>query len=253
MKKLFIILCLVLSGYLGKSQVLITLIFGDKLNSDNIEFGLDGGLTMSDIHGLDPSKVQRGFNLGFYFDFKMKNPNWMINTGVLVKSPMGAKGLPVYSLNNPDLDNAFEGGSVSTNLRYFNVPVMMKYQFKNKFFAKAGIQLGLMNKAFDEFSNSFAADDDLKFKLGTKNLYHPLDAGLAFGIGYRLMGGNGMNLGIQYYLGLIDVKIEDNSPDQMNRVWYFNLGIPIGKAAAHKKAKKKSKPETNVNDIPVTK
>jgi hypothetical protein len=236
MKKMLIILCLLLTVNAGKSQVLISLVFGDKLNSDKIEFGLDGGLTLSDIQGLDQSKVRNGFNLGFYFDFKMKKPNWMLNTGVLVKSPMGARGLPVYSLNNPDLDNAFAGGSVTTKLSYFNVPVMMKYQFKNKFFAKAGIQLGLMNKAFDEFSNSITANNDLKFELGTKKLYHPLDAGLAFGIGYRLMKGKGINLGIQYYLGLVGVTIDDNTPNQMNRAWYFNAGIPIGKANVKKKA-----------------
>jgi Outer membrane protein beta-barrel domain len=236
MKKLIIIFSFVFVVLPGKSQVLISILFGDKLNSDKIEFGLDGGLTLSDITGLDQSKVLSGFNLGFYFDFKMKNPNWMLNTGVLIKSPMGARGLPVYSLNNPDLDNAFTGGSVTTNLRYFNVPVTMKYQFKNKFFAKAGIQLGVMNKAFDEFSNTIASNNDLKFERKTKNLYHPLDAGLAFGIGYRLMKGKGMNLGIQYYLGLVDVKMDDSTPDQMNRAWYFNVGIPIGKAAAKNKA-----------------
>ena len=68
MKKLFIILCLILVVHAGKSQVLISLVFGDKLNSDKIEFGLDGGLTMSDIQGLDQSRVLNGFNLGFYFD-----------------------------------------------------------------------------------------------------------------------------------------------------------------------------------------
>jgi hypothetical protein len=213
----------------SNAQVIISLLFGDKLNTDKIEFGLDGGLTFSDIQGLETSKNLLGFNLGFYFDFKMKNPSWIFNTGILVKTPMGARGLPVYSLNNPDLDNAFTGGSVTTNLRYFYVPALMKYQFKNKFYAKAGIQLGLMNKAFDEFSNSIDSDDDLKFERRTKNLYHPLDGGLAFGIGYRLMKGKGMNIGIQYYLGLIDVKIDDNTPNQMNRAFFLNVGIPIGK------------------------
>ena len=90
MKKLFIILSLVLFVHAGNSQVIISLLLGDKLNTGKIEFGLDGGLTMSDIQGLDQSKILRGFNLGFYFDIKMKNPNWILNTGVLVKSPMGA-------------------------------------------------------------------------------------------------------------------------------------------------------------------
>jgi hypothetical protein len=225
----------------GKSQVIISLLLGDKLNTGKIEFGLDGGLTLSNIQGLDGAKTLRGFNLGFYFDIKMKNPNWMFNTGVLVKSPMGAKGLPVYSLNNPDLDNAFAGGSVKTKLSYFQVPVMMKYIFKNHFFAKAGIQLALGYKAYDEFSQSVKSDNDLTYVLKRSEQYHPLDGGLAFGLGYRLMKGNGMNLGIQYYLGLVDVLVDDNTPAQMNRAWYLNVGIPIGKGAAQKKAAQKEK------------
>ena len=221
-----------------KSQVIISLLLGDKLNTGKIEFGLDGGLTLSDLGGLDAAESLRGFNLGFYFDIKTKHPAWIVNTGVIVKSPMGAKGLPVYSLNDPALDTAFKKGSVTTKLRYFNVPVMMKYQFKNNIYVKGGIQLGLRYKAFDEFKNSVAEDDDLTYKLKRKDDYHPLDAGLAFGLGYRLMGGNGMNLGLQYYYGMVDVEIDDNSPNQFNRVFYFNLGIPIGKGKAQKKKEK---------------
>jgi hypothetical protein len=44
-----------------------------------------------------------------------------------------------------------------------------------------------------------------------------------------------MNPGIQYYLGLVDVKMDDNTPDQMNRAWFFNAGIPIGKATVKKR------------------
>jgi hypothetical protein len=38
-----------------------------------------------------------------------------------------------------------------------------------------------------------------------KNDFHPIDAGLAIGAGYRLMRGNGMNFGVQYYYGLLDI------------------------------------------------
>jgi hypothetical protein len=111
---------------------------------------------------------------------------------------------------------------------------MIKYQFSNHIYAKAGIQLGLRAKAFDEFYNEVKDKNDLKYKLTTKDNYHPLDAGLAFGLGYRLMKGNGMNFGLQYYLGLVDVVIDDASPSQFNRSLYLTAGIPIGKG---KKAK----------------
>ena len=125
-----------LFGLASNSQVLISILLGDKLNTGKIEFGLSGGANWSTIKNLDGAKSLPGFNLGFYFDFKLKNPSWMVNTGVIVKSPMGANDLPLYSLNDAHLDSAFGGGSVTRKLRYFNVPVMMKYKFRNNLFVK---------------------------------------------------------------------------------------------------------------------
>lgn len=239
MKKILLIAGFVCVSQSMRAQVIISLIFGDKLNSEKLEFGLDGGLTLSDIHGLEGARSMAGFNLGFYFDIKMKNPAWMINTGVIVKSPMGARELPVYTLDNPDLDAFFSGGKVTTNLRYFHVPVMMKYLFRNYFYVKAGTQLGLLNKAYDEFFQTIEADNDLQYTIKNRDNYHRIDAGLAFGLGYRLMGGNGMNIGVQYYLGLVDITIDDTGPGAYNRALYITAGIPIGKAASQKKANKK--------------
>jgi hypothetical protein len=229
MKRLLLIPALLFICNTSRSQVLISIIFGDKLNSGKIEFGLEGGANWSTIQGLEGSKTLPGFNLGFYFDIKLKNPSWMINTGVIVKSPMGANNLPVYSLNNDTLDQAFAGGHVERKLRYFNVPVLIKYNFKNNLFIKGGIQLGLLNKAFDEFFNTIIEKDDITFKLKTKDQFNSIDAGLAFGLGYRLLKGNGMNLTLQYYYGLTDITKEDFLPAQYNRVFYLTAGIPIGK------------------------
>ena len=241
MKKYFLIIGLLLFINAARTQVLISILLGDKLNTGKIEFGLDGGANWSTIKNLDGAKSLMGFNLGFYFDFKLKDPSWMLNTGVIVKSNMGADELPVYVLGNPNLDNAFIGGKITRKLNYFNVPIMMKYSFKNHIYLKAGTQLGLRYKAYDEFKNSVSEEDDLKYKLNIKDQFHPLDAGLAFGAGYRLMKGNGMNIGVQYYLGLIDIRVDDSSPNQYNRVLYLTVGIPIGKNPKKKKAEQTEK------------
>jgi hypothetical protein len=236
MKKYLLITGMLLFCFAANSQVLISILLGDKLNSGKVEFGLDGGLNWSTMHGLPGANNLTGFNLGFYFDIKLKNPAWMVNTGVIVKSPLGADDLPVYPLNDPHLDSVFASGSVTRKLRYFNVPITMKYKFKNNLYVKAGVQLGLRSKCFDEFTNTIKDDEDLKYKLKIKDQFHPLDAGLAFGLGYRLMGGNGMNIGLQYYLGLIDVVVDDASPKQYNRSLYLTVGIPIGKGSKKTKS-----------------
>ncbi len=117
----------------------------------------------------------------------------------------------------------------------------MKYNFKNHIYVKGGVQLGLRYKAFDQFTNSINDEEDLKYKVDIKDQYHPLDAGLAIGAGYRLIKGNGMNIGLQYYFGLVDIRVDDSSPDQFNRVLYLTAGIPIGKNSKKKKAEKTEK------------
>ncbi|MGE5798593.1 MAG: porin family protein [Ignavibacteria bacterium] len=211
------------------AQVLISLIFGDELNTGAIEFGLDGGINFTNIQKIEEADFLLGWNLGFYFDIKLKDTSWMVNTGVIVKGNLGAEGIPVYSLNKPEIDNLFSGGSVTRKLNYFSVPVMIKYIFKNNFYLKAGVQLGLMYNGYDTFVKSIDEEDDLQYDVNIKNQYHPLDAGAAIGAGYRLLSGDGINIGVQYYQGFIDVRIDDSSPAEMNSAFYLNVGIPIGK------------------------
>lgn len=231
MTRILLLSILLISARLAHGQILISLVLGDKLNSGKMEFGLDGGANFSTLPGVSGSTSTTRFHLGFYFDIKTKT-NWLLHTGVIVKSPMGAEGITPYSLNNVDLDNAFASGSVARNLRYFNVPVMMKYRFKNHFYAEGGVMLGLMHKAFDKFENEINDPEDLTYTLNIKDHFHPLDAGPVVGIGYRLMGGNGMNLGVRYYYGLVDITIDDSGADVYNRSLYLAVGIPIGAGKA---------------------
>ena len=98
MRRFIIVIILVMAGFVSQSQVLITILLGDKLNSDGLEFGLEGGLNWSNISGLETNSFARKWNLGFYFDIRIKN-QWFLYTGVLVKSNSG-----VDKLKDGDLD-----------------------------------------------------------------------------------------------------------------------------------------------------
>jgi hypothetical protein len=218
----------------SNGQVLISLLLGDNLNTGKIEFGLDGGVNFPDMRGLDDGKMKAAFNLGFYFDIKLKDPDWMIHTGVLVKSSLGTSGLPAYALDEPGLDEAFADGEVRRKINYFNVPIAMKYKFENNFYVEAGVMPALRAKAYDIFTAE-VNNDDLEYKVDIRDEIHQLDFGLIGGIGYRLMGGNGMNLSVRYYYGIVDVVIDDSSPDQYNTSLYLAVGIPIGAGKAKEK------------------
>lgn len=236
MKLLPITACLLMAPHFLDAQVLISIVFGDKLNSSKVEFGLDGGLSMSDLHGLPSGKARPALNLGFYFDIKLRDSAWMIHTGVMVKSAMGARKIPVYSLDDPNLDQEFSGGSVTRRLGYFNVPFMMKYRFTRRLSLEAGPMVSLINKGVDEFITSVSDKNDLIHTVKIKSQYHPLDFGFMGGVGYRLTKGNGLNLGVRYYLGIVDVEVDDSGPDVFNRSFYAYVGIPIGISSKKKKA-----------------
>lgn len=228
MKKFVLISAILLFSRTADAQVIISLLFGETLNTGKVEFGLDGGLNLASIHGIDGAKNLKAWNLGFYFDIKLNNPSWMIHTGVIVKSTLGARNVPLYTLSDGNLDSAFSGGSVATKLQYFNVPIMLKYRFRNNFSVEGGVVVGLLRKASDEFTNTVQEEDDLAYERNVKDAYHPLDAGMMIGAGYRLLGGDGINLGVRYYHGLVDTRIDDSTPNQYNRSLYFTVGIPIG-------------------------
>ncbi|MGO4770526.1 porin family protein [Flavobacterium sp. W22_SRS_FK3] len=246
MKKALLIFFVLFCITSSQSQVLISLIFGDKLNSPFLEFGLEGGANFSSISNLETSKTKIDFNLGFYFDFKSKkNPSWMLNTGVIVKSPMGAKNVSLYSLNNADLDNTFKGGNVDREIRYFNIPILIKYKFKNNIYIKSGPQLGLLAKAFDKFSKEINGED-IAYKNNVRDKIHVIDAGIVIGAGYHINSGKGLNITLQYYYGLVPLMKGDLSPNQYNRSLYLTAGIPIGKGKADKKRAEKETFENGV-------
>ena len=92
MKKYLLIFSLKIFGLTAHSQVLISILFGDKLNSEELEFGLEGGLNLTNIAGFDDTKSLSNFNLGYYFDIRIKN-HWYFHTGMQVKSNFGMRNL----------------------------------------------------------------------------------------------------------------------------------------------------------------
>ncbi len=229
MKKYILIISLIIfTSSIASSQILISLIFGDKLNSDKLEFGIDGGINWANISNLDNSKAQGYFNLGFYFDIKMTE-KLLLHTGVMVKSTMGTTNLSPYSLGNVNLDSVLMDGTVTKRLSYFNVPILLKLKLYDHFFVEFGPQLGLLYKAYDNFSVDVFEDEDLEFNNKIRDQYNRIDAGITAGLGYRLLKGSGMQFGARYYYGLVDILKDNTGSKQLNSSLYIFASIPIGK------------------------
>jgi len=219
-----LLLFLILIGYTVQSQILISLLLGDKLNSDGLEFGLEGGLNWSNISGLDAKKSLGTFNLGFYFDIRIKH-QWNFYTGVLVKSNLGVDRLSDNDLLFLKTTTYPETGDYCQKISYFLVPTLIKYQFKNRIYLEAGPQFGLMYNAWVEF-NSDIDGREIRTRQSDKNMINRIEAGIMGGFGYKLKQKLGMSLGIKYYYGLTNVykKVSDTK----NSSIFVKLTVPIG-------------------------
>lgn len=230
MKKYFLTIFFLFFIYNLQSQVLIALLLGDKLNTGKIEFGLDGGINFSNISNLESDKYLGTWNLGFYFDIKMKD-QLFFNTGVLVKSSLGTDnlsqtdleflGATIYDFE----EEVYNGGDYSQKISYFLVPALLKYKFKNHIHVEAGPQFGLMYKAWIEYNY----DEDGysgRIKEENKDNINRLDVGLVGGVGYRLLDGLGWTIGVRYQYGLTNVY-KDISGKRNNSL-YLKLNIPFG-------------------------
>ena len=232
MRKIVICLAFVFIGLSAKSQVLISLLLGDVLNSDKIEFGLDGGVNFGNIANIDPSKSLALFNLGFYFDIKM-NKSLMLHTGVIVKSTQGANKLAPYSLGDATLDAIFDDGYVTRKVNQFSVPILLKYRFATLFHVEAGPMLALRTKGYDDFKNTIVDDDDVRYRLDIKDNYKRIDAGIMVGTGMKLSKvPKSTQIGVRYYYGLVDPIIDNPGESQNFSSFYIYLSIPIGVASS---------------------
>lgn len=238
MKNLLLAFFLLTTGT-AQSQVLITLLLGDKLNSDGLEFGLEGGINASTIGALQSNAYKTDWCLGFYFDIRVKN-QWFLDTGVLVKSGLGAANLSTSDLlkigatKHEELNDMELTGDYDQQIDYFLVPILAKYKFRNNFYLEAGPQLGLAHKSYVVFTSDIS--DDLEAFAREDNLdnINRIDAGFTVGTGYTLFNGNGWTFGFKYYQGLTNVYKEVSG--STNRSFFIKMNIPIG---AGKKEDKK--------------
>lgn len=248
MKKIFLLTAFLFIGLSMQSQVLIALLLGKSLNTGKIEFGLDGGVNFANVSGMEADDWYRKWNLGFYFDIKMKE-QWYLNTGVLVKSELGVDNLTESDLEFLNATIYEEDGEYSQSLSYFLVPALARYKFKNHMYAEIGPQFGLLYKAHIKFHSDI---DDIEID-GTednRDMMNRFDMGLAAGAGYRMLKGLGWTVGLRYYYGFLDVY-KDRSGTK-NSSLFLKLNVPIGlsqekkdqiqalkDANSEKKAKKK--------------
>src|SRR5687768_7008356 len=84
LKKLAVTIWILFSHKLAFAQILIALVFGEKLQSEKLTFGLNVIPTVSTISNVD-GESRTGIGLGLYFDIKLSD-NLFLHPEAIPKS-----------------------------------------------------------------------------------------------------------------------------------------------------------------------
>ncbi|EJL59186.1 porin family protein [Flavobacterium sp. CF136] len=169
-------------------------------NNVNTEFGVKGGLNMSNLYtdDADDENILYGFNAGVYAtlpvsDFVAIQPELLFTT-------RGSK---------LEYNNALAQGNVKLKLNYIELPLLVRVNITKNFNIHAGGYASYMVSAKStgdgdfEFEDQYNTDDFNRF-----------DAGLAGGIGVDF---NPLSVGLRYNYGLTTIEKDgDDSSDLKN-------------------------------------
>jgi hypothetical protein len=219
------VLYLIFLGESASSQVLIAVIFGDKLNSGKVEFGLILSPCLTNVTNIGAA-YRTGLDLGLYFNIKLSD-DLFFSPELTAKSAFGAGHIAPYPTGNDSLDHLLAGGDVTKKAQGFSMPLKMRYRVIHRLFAEAGLQVDLLfKKSKDEF-HSTVNDNPLDYTKNIKDEFTRFDLGVTGGLIYKIKRDRGMGIGVRYLYGLTDVyKAQPGS--QVNSLWLLNITIPIG-------------------------
>jgi len=227
-KTAFFILMFTFAATLAHSQVLIALLFGDKLSSEKFQLGINLVGNWQNVTGWEGTKNRFSIGFGIYGTWKLSK-KFALQPELLFKDPRGAAGVPADVFGNANLDPLLENAAVTMKLAYVSLPVLLKYHLTPSFSLGFGPQIGYLSSARNEYVAQVYSEEDLIFKDDIKSRLNKFDFALAFNLEYKLMRKRGIHIGIRYYLGLTDIIKNNPGNSVRNSVIQINLGIPVGK------------------------
>ncbi|MBN3581484.1 PorT family protein [Algoriphagus aestuarii] len=211
------------------AQVIMSLIFGDKLNNESNLFGIHVDVSSNHISDFEPSKSLSTFNLGLFFTHRWEN-SWELNVDMLAKYRRGAKGLSPYVLEDPTLTAQFAEADLERRINYLSVPVTFRYHVKNGFFGEFGPQISYRLKARDIFETT-TPDGNLELEVDVRDQVQKFDFSLVFGLGTYLGKDQVNAFGIRYHAGLTDVMNQYEGNQKFGQ-WAVYANLPIGRGKA---------------------
>ena len=204
-------------------KTLLTLGLLAGLNSaaqaQETRFGIKAGVSLSNAtgDGTDDLKNLVGANGGVMADFGFSD--LLSFHPELLFSQKGAK--------TESTDPFGSGGKLEaqTRLNYVDLPLLLRLKTGGIFF-EAGPQLGFLASRNSEATVTYPGQPSSTTSNSNTKGVRSVDLGYLVGVGYQLP--QGLELGVRYNGGFLDLSDPSNSVKNYNSVFQFQVGYLFG-------------------------
>ncbi len=222
------LLALVLAPKPADGQVLI-LLFGEKLSTENFNIGLDLGMNFSNLTEMTGAERSRGLMLGLFGEWRFSE-HFHLQPALIGISRKGAEGITPLPLGDSEVDPLVSGGSMTRDLKYLDIPVVLQYVVggASGFRIGAGPQLSILREAVDRYEDRSAQGTTVKAESDVKDQLTGTDVGVVFDVEFEFS--EGMAIGGRYFHGLTDAMKSGST--SRNRVFSASIRVPVGRKSA---------------------
>jgi hypothetical protein len=220
-------LCTVMIATPAHGQVLIGMLFGGAVASENFNIGFEIGMNLSTVDGLNGASRARGSLLGLFASWRFSE-HYHLFTAVLPLSNKGAKDADPIPLSDPALDPIVATGTMARDLSYLDIPVLIQIAQRRDggFRIGAGPQFGILLSANDRYAGTTPQGTRVVIENDIEDDVERFDAGVALDAEYRLTA-IPLAIGVRYYYGLTDA-MQGSGPSLHNHVLSGSGRIALG-------------------------
>ena len=220
-------IALLLASAPARAQVLIGYLLGEKLSTPDFNMGFEVGLNLTTLDGFaDANRTSRAV-FGLFGDWRFSE-NLHLGGAVLPIAGRGADGLKPIPTGDPAFDGQTAGGSMSRNLSYVEIPVLLKWAPKREEGIRvgAGPSLGIVTGATDRYHTATPGGMSYTLERDIGGQVPGFDFGISVEAEWRLPL---LSIAARYTHGLTDMR-QEGSPDAIHsRVLTGTGRIYVGK------------------------
>ncbi len=219
----------------AQGQVLIALIFGDKVSNERFQLGINVSAVGSAFMGFQDS-VRIDWSMSIYGEIALHRRFHLLPC-LALKYPGGAKdmtpslpGYPFKTIGEPTFDQVVTEGEVRRELRYLSLPVIGRV-LVGPLGIGAGPQIGVLLTA-DDVASRKDGGTRISLKHGVVDELRRVDFGFVMSLDYSFWPAKAMRsmrLRGSGYVGVVDtIKKGDSAGGIRNWNVMLGLDIPIG-------------------------